>query len=758
MFSGESGLSSSWEAPSGAMNGFEPGGEKSQISDDYSSYGSHSPSLDYAFPGSQALDFGGYPASLGVGGGGGAAAGGDDAALEFTEINSDISLAFISRMLMEEDMEDKVYLHREELTAAEKPFYDILRGEDGSAESPDRPPLYSSGSPNDSGGGSSSVATAEFNPAGSDETAGGVLLGENYHAAVIVPEVSDSSSDSRTRAFEDLLQSLGGPFDGGTTFSDVNYQRQFNKGMEEASKFLPDSSKLVIDLESTGFFSSPKAGPEAAPTEVVTVKAEHKIEDDDNLIVNLSKGRKSHNDVDLELEEGRSRKQTAVSSNNDEVITTAFLDSVLLGRCGASKYKNATTTPVVAHGAASQNGASKNGKNSSLKGKSKGKKQGKTEVVDLRTSLIVCAQSISSNDHRSAHEQLKQIRQHASPTGDGMQRLAHYFADGLEARLAGTGSQVYRSLMAKKTTSVADMLKAYHLYMSSSPFKKISFFCANQTYLAASEKAMRVHIIDFGIGFGFQWPCLIHQFSLRREGPPMLRITGIDLPQPGFRPAERLEETGKRLADYAQRFGVPFDYQAIACKWENLNIEDLKLDENEVLVVNSIYQFRNLADETVAVECPRNIVLNKIKQMNPAVFVLGIMNGAYGAPFFMTRFREALFHFSALFDMLEDNASREDPQRQLIEREIFGHEAMNVIACEGIERLHRPETYKQWHGRNLRIGLEQLAFNPDLLKRGREKLQSCYNKDFLIGEDSKWLLLGWKGRVIYALSKWKAGD
>ena len=70
-------------------------------------------------------------------------------------------------------------------------------------------------------------------------------------------------------------------------------------------------------------------------------------------------------------------------------------------------------------------------------------------------------------------------------------------------------------------------------------------------------------------------------------------------------------------------------------------------------------------------------------------------------PFFVTRFREALFHYSALFDMLETLVPREDWERMLIEKDIFGREALNVIAHEGWERMKRPETYKQWQVRNV---------------------------------------------------------
>jgi len=34
-------------------------------------------------------------------------------------------------------------------------------------------------------------------------------------------------------------------------------------------------------------------------------------------------------------------------------------------------------------------------------------------------------------------------------------------------------------------------------------------------------------------------------------------------------------------------------------------------------------------------------------------------------------------------------------------------------------------------------------------------VKDIYHKDFVIDEDSGWLLQGWKGRIIYAISTWK---
>jgi hypothetical protein len=208
------------------------------------------------------------------------------------------------------------------------------------------------------------------------------------------------------------------------------------------------------------------------------------------------------------------------------------------------------------------------------------------------------------------------------------------------------------------------------------------------------------------------------------------------------------------LAKYCERYNVPFEYNAIAQKWDTIQIDDLKIDRNEVLAVNCGFRFKNLLDETVVVNSPRNAVLNLIRKTKPDIFVHAIVNGSYNAPFFVTRFREALFHFSALFDMLDTNMPREDKMRLKFEKEFYGREVMNVIACEGSERVERPETYKQWQVRNMRAGLKQLPMDPLLIKKLKCKVKAGYHEDFVVDEDGNWMLQGWKGRIVYASSAW----
>ncbi|GMG98268.1 hypothetical protein Nepgr_000108 [Nepenthes gracilis] len=660
---------------------------------------------------------------------------------------SDFVLKYISQMLMEENMEEKPCMFHDPLAlqAAEKPFYDALGQKYPSSpnqhpfivqygESPDD---YFSGSTSDLSAISSATTTNLVDPIWITDS------GENEPSIIQTPAATQNSTVSQWSF--NSLSSLGGTENGSIDMSlsmpmDLNFfsQResmiQFQRGVEEASKFLPKVNNLFIDLENITLPNDPKEPPAAV---VKTEGAD---------FLDGSRGRKVHHREDVDFEDARSSKQSAVYVEENEL--SEMYDKVLLwfpGSCSVNPNSQKGDQHSLEDNDQSQG---------SDGGKGRSRKSGDNKnVVDLRNLLILCAQATASHDRRTGDELLKQIRQHSSPSGDGPQRLAHYFANALEARFAGTGSQIYTALASRRTTAT-DVLKAYQVFISACPFKKLSIGFAIGTILKVAEKATKLHIIDFGILYGFQWPILIKKLSEQPGGPPKLCITGIELPQPGFRPAERVEETGRRLAKYCERFKVSFEYHAIAQKWETIKAEDIKIGSDEVVAVNCLYRFKNLLDETIVVDSPRNAVLSLIRKIKPDIFVHGVVNGSFNAPFFITRFREALFHFSTLFDMLDANISREQPERLMYEKEFCGREIMNVVACEGTERVERPETYKQWQARNIKAGFRQFPLDPELMEKLRGKVKNCYHKDFLIDVDGHWVLQGWKGRIVYAMSAW----
>jgi len=682
---------------------------------------------------------------------------------------SDSVLKYISQVLMEEDMEEKPCMFHDALAlqAAEKSLYEAL-GEkypsSSSASSVDHPERLASDSPDGSCSGGAFSDYASTTTTTSSDSHWSVDGLENRPSWLHTPMPSNFVFQSTSRS-----NSVTGGGGGGNSavygsgfgddlvsnmFKDDELAMQFKKGVEEASKFLPKSSQLFIDVDS---YIPMNSGSKENGSEVF-VKTEKKDETEHHHHhssappPNRLTGKKSHwRDEDEDFVEERSNKQSAVYVEESEL--SEMFDKILV--CGPGKpvciLNQNFPTESAKVVTAQSNGAKIRGKKSTSTSHSNDSKK---ETADLRTLLVLCAQAVSVDDRRTANEMLRQIREHSSPLGNGSERLAHYFANSLEARLAGTGTQIYTALSSKKT-SAADMLKAYQTYMSVCPFKKAAIIFANHSMMRFTANANTIHIIDFGISYGFQWPALIHRLSLSRPGgSPKLRITGIELPQRGFRPAEGVQETGHRLARYCQRHNVPFEYNAIAQKWETIQVEDLKLRQGEYVVVNSLFRFRNLLDETVLVNSPRDAVLKLIRKINPNVFIPAILSGNYNAPFFVTRFREALFHYSAVFDMCDSKLAREDEMRLMYEKEFYGREIVNVVACEGTERVERPETYKQWQARLIRAGFRQLPLEKELMQNLKLKIENGYDKNFDVDQNGNWLLQGWKGRIVYASSLW----
>lgn len=377
-------------------------------------------------------------------------------------------------------------------------------------------------------------------------------------------------------------------------------------------------------------------------------------------------------------------------------------------------------------------------------------------VVDIRTILIHCAQAVAANDHKRAGELLKQIKQHASETGDVTQRLAQCFARGLEARLVGMGSQVWQLLRAEHI-SIVEFLKAHNLCMTACSFNRVMLLFSTMTILQAMVGKRRLHIVDYGMHYGFHWAELLRLLARREGGPPKVKITAIGYSRKGG--PEKIEETGRRLSKCAHELGVPFHFHAIRKEWEEVCIEDLDKDAEDVLIVNDRFSFNTLMDESIFFDdpSPKDTVLQNIRNMRPDVFIQSILNTSYGSSY-LSRFREALSYYTAMFDIFDAIIPRESKTRVVLEQDVFGRFALNIIACEGADLMERPEKYKQWQARNQRAGLRQLPLEPAIVDVLKDKATRCHHKDFLICEDGQWLLHGWMGRILCAQSAWVAED
>jgi hypothetical protein len=203
------------------------------------------------------------------------------------------------------------------------------------------------------------------------------------------------------------------------------------------------------------------------------------------------------------------------------------------------------------------------------------------EGLHLLTLLLQCAEAVSADNFEEANKMLQEISELSTPFGTAAQRVAAYFSEAMSARLVSSCLGIYAALPPPHGHSYSHkMASAFQVFNGISPLVKFSHFTANQAIQEAFEREERVHIIDLDIMQGLQWPGLFHILASRPGGPPYVRLTGLGTSM------EALEATGKRLSDFAEKLGLPFEFIPVADKVGNLDPESLNVSKREALAVH----------------------------------------------------------------------------------------------------------------------------------------------------------------------------
>ncbi|XP_057962605.1 scarecrow-like protein 18 [Malania oleifera] len=451
--------------------------------------------------------------------------------------------------------------------------------------------------------------------------------------------------------------------------------------------------------------------------------------------------------------------------------------------------------------------------------------------MNMRQLLISCAELVSQSDFRAAYHLLSLISANSSPSGDSTQRLVHQFAAALSLRLkrmirpaaahAGGGHHHLSSFMMTniKNSSInknkninnnysitnivataaasgggASSSCVAEYYCSSSPetlqssylslnqitpFVRFSQLTANQAILEATEGQQAIHIIDFDILHGVQWPPLMqaiadrHRTSLPescnhdhpRPPTPMLRITGTG------QDLELLRRTGDRLLKFAQSVGLNFQFHilllnhdddpAAAASMAGAEDDDLisclpsalALLPDEVLAVNcGFYLHRLLRDDNRLI----SLFLQKIKAMKPKVVTVAEREANHNQPVFLERFVEAVDHYTAIFDSLEATVPPNSRERLAVERIWFGKEIVDIVAAEGDQRRERHQRLESWQAMLRGSGFSNVPWSGFALSQAKLLLRLHYPSEgyHLQSLNDSALFLGWRNQPLFSVSSW----
>ncbi|KAJ0971121.1 hypothetical protein J5N97_019080 [Dioscorea zingiberensis] len=387
--------------------------------------------------------------------------------------------------------------------------------------------------------------------------------------------------------------------------------------------------------------------------------------------------------------------------------------------------------------------------------------QTEQQGLELVSLLTDCVEAISSSNHTTINYYLARLGELATPTGSPVHRLAAYFTEALALRAAKLWPHIF---FVAPPRELADQLvddeedaTSFRLLNHVSPIPKFLHFTLNERLLRAFEGKDRVHIIDFDIKQGLQWPGLFQSLASRPNPPSHVRITGIGESK------QDLQDTGARLAGFAESLHLPFEFHPVVDRLEDVRLWMLHVKERECVAVNCVLQLHKaLYDENRAAFMD---FLGLIRSTNPAIVLVAEQEAEHNEPMWETRFANSLRYYAAIFDSLDFSLPVDSPARIKIE-EMFARKLRNIVACEGNERVERHETFSKWRSFMEDGGYRCLGFGERETLQSRMLLRMYSSEKYSVEKqgdvgdagDAAGLTLKWLEQPLYTVSAWAPLD
>ncbi|XP_052162870.1 chitin-inducible gibberellin-responsive protein 1 isoform X1 [Oryza glaberrima] len=374
-----------------------------------------------------------------------------------------------------------------------------------------------------------------------------------------------------------------------------------------------------------------------------------------------------------------------------------------------------------------------------------------TQMI-VKQLLTRCAEVLSEDRTEEFHKLVQEARGVVSINGEPIQRLGAYLLEGLVARHGNSGTNIYRALKCREPES-KELLSYMRILYNICPYFKFGYMAANGAIAEALRTENNIHIIDFQIAQGTQWITLIQALAARPGGPPRVRITGIDDPVSEYARGEGLDIVGKMLKSMSEEFKIPLEFTPLSVYATQVTKEMLEIRPGEALAVNFTLQLHHTPDESVDVNNPRDGLLRMVKGLSPKVTTLVEQESHTNTTPFLMRFGETMEYYSAMFESIDANLPRDNKERISVEQHCLAKDIVNIIACEGKDRVERHELLGKWKSRLTMAGFRPYPLS-SYVNSVIRKLLACYSDKYTLDEKDGAMLLGWRSRKLISASAW----
>ncbi|KAJ0988162.1 hypothetical protein J5N97_006518 [Dioscorea zingiberensis] len=354
-----------------------------------------------------------------------------------------------------------------------------------------------------------------------------------------------------------------------------------------------------------------------------------------------------------------------------------------------------------------------------------------------RDLLIASAELVHRREFPAALHALSLLSSSLSPLGDSSDRLAHQFTLALSSAASSSSSAV---------GSGGGAATSYLSFNQVTPFLRFAHLTANQAILDAVGAHGRIHIVDFDILHGVQWPPFLQAIAERSDhrNPPFIRLTGIGTD------TDILRRTGDRLRSFATSLGLSFHFHPLLLPPSSAPLPppSLQLHPGEILAVNcSFFLHKLLGSES---QSHVTLFLQSLKRMNPVILTMAEVEASHNSPVFMQRFMEAMDYYSAVFESLEATLPPKSQERVAVEQEWLGREISGIVA--GVQRHER---FDWWESVLKDAGFINVPLGGFALSQARLLLRLHYpSEGYQLHSVKDSFFLGWQNKPLFSVSSW----